>query len=88
MTGSEGTTLEFIVDDSLAGLRLDKCISEKFEDISRSHIAGLIRSGGVFVNSGIAKASLKVSEGDMIEFVLPNEALPDIVPQDIPLEIS
>ena len=84
---NNGTAVEFTVEAEYSGLRLDKCISEKYEDITRSHIAGIIRSGNVFVNSRKARASLKVSEGDLVEFILPNEALPDIVPQDIPLDI-
>ena len=78
---------EFVIDDSLSGLRLDKCISQKYEEITRSHITNLIREGKVKVNSAPAKASYKVSLSDRITFSLPDEALPDIVPQDIPLDI-
>ncbi len=87
MLQGEGTPVEFTVEEGLEGLRLDKCIAVSCEGITRSHIAGLIRDGKVFVNSKSARASLRVHEGDLIEFVLPNEALPDIVAEDIPLDI-
>ena len=78
---------EFAVDSDLSGQRLDKCISLKYPEISRSHIAKVIKDGGVSVDSKPVKASFKVSEGNFIEFDLPLEAMPDILPQDIPLDI-
>lgn len=78
---------EFTVDETLDGERLDKCISLKYEDITRSHIAGIIRDGRVKVNSKPAKASFKVSTGDNVEFSLPLEALPEVKPQNIPIDI-
>ncbi len=79
--------LSFTVPEELSGLRLDKGIAEYYEEISRSRIAGLIKDGGVSVNGKTAKASYSLEEGDSIYFALPESEIPDIEPEDIPLDI-
>ena len=39
----ESKSLSFETSDELSGLRLDKAISEQYEEISRSRIAGIIK---------------------------------------------
>lgn len=84
---SEAGDLSFVVTDELEGLRLDKGIAEYYEDISRSRINGLIKDGGVRVNGSTAKASYRLEAGDKVEFTLPDAGIPDILPEDIPLDI-
>ncbi|MBQ7583969.1 MAG: RluA family pseudouridine synthase [Lachnospiraceae bacterium] len=79
--------LSFTVSDEYAGYRLDKGISEYYEDISRSRIAALIKEGGVTVNGSRMKPSYMLEDGDEVSFALPDSELPDIVPEDIPLDI-
>ena len=83
----ESKCLKFYVSDELAGLRLDKGISEQYEDISRSRIAGIIKEGGVSVGDKVMKASYILKAGDNVEFSLPASEIPDILPEDIPIEI-
>ena len=83
----ENKCLKFYVSDELAGLRLDKGISEQYEDISRSRIAGIIKEGGVSVGDKVMKASYILKAGDNVEFSLPASEIPDILPEDIPIEI-
>ncbi len=70
-----------------SGKRLDKVLSLRFPELSRSFLQKLAEEGGVFVNSLPAKKSLKLSEGDEIRILVPEPELPEAVPEDIPLDI-
>ena len=59
--------LKLTADISHSGMRLDSFLSGSYEELSRSYIQKLIRSGAVFVNGKPAKASLNVKVGDVIE---------------------
>ncbi len=84
---SDPLHLEFTCDEALAGERLDKGISLRYPDISRSHISNLIRSCAVTLNAASPKPSSRLSAGDLVVIDLPEEAVPDIVAEDIPLDI-
>ena len=84
---SEIQSLSFTVAEELEGQRLDKGISEFYEDISRSRINGLIKEGGVLVDGRSAKASYRLEAGDEVSFSLPSAEIPDIEPEDIPIDI-
>ncbi len=77
----------FMCQDDVIDTRIDRCIADVYEDMSRSYIQKLIKDGLVFVNDKAVKASYRVSEGDMISFSAPEAVLPDIEPEDIPLDI-
>ena len=78
---------EFVVTDEYEGLRIDKLISELMDSFSRSYIKKLIDDDKVKCNGKDIKASYIVSEGDRIELEIPPLQVPEIVPQDIPLDI-
>lgn len=78
---------EIFVTEELAGDRIDKFLSEQCEELSRSFLQRIIKSGGVSVSGKPVKASFKVSEGDFISFDVPDAATPEILPENIPLEI-
>ena len=79
---------EFTVTDEYAGERIDKCISEMYEDFSRSYIQKLIKDKLVFVGeSKSVKGSYVLKEGDFIYFDTPDSVIPDILPEDIPIDI-
>ena len=59
---------EIFITEELAGDRIDKFLSEQCEELSRSFIQKLLKSGEVFVGQKPVKASYKVSEGDVITF--------------------
>lgn len=79
--------LEFVVTDEYEGLRIDKLISELVDSLSRSFIKKLIDDDKVTCNDKKVKASYQVSEGDKIELEIPPLQIPEIVPEDIPLDI-
>lgn len=78
---------EIFITEELAGDRIDKFLSEQCEELSRSFIQKLLKSGEVFVGTKAVKASYKVSEGDVITFEVPEAVEPEILPEDIPLDI-
>lgn len=68
-------------------IRLDKFLTEKLPEMSRSHIQKLIRDGNVTVNEKTVKANYKVSLGEIVEIDIPEPECLDIVPENIPLDI-
>ena len=86
---------EFTVTDEYAGERIDKCISELYEDFSRSYIQKLIKDNLVNVSpnkencelSKSVKGSYILKEGNFVFFDTKESIIPDIVPEDIPLDI-
>ena len=77
-----------ICDDTLADLRIDRYLAESCEELSRSYIQKLIKDEQVSVNGKVVKASFKVSEGEEIRFIVPDNTVPDILPENIPLDIA
>ncbi len=75
------------VDSAYAGERIDKYLAEVMNDYSRSFLQKQLKDGNVSVNEKTAKASLKVAEGDEVRIFIPENKEPDIVPEDIPLDI-
>lgn len=67
--------------------RLDKCLALLTDSLSRSYIQKMILEGNVKVNGIAAKASYKVKQEDLIEFELPTAVEPEILPENIPLDI-
>ena len=79
--------ISIVCDGFTDGLRIDKFLSENCEELSRSYIQKLIAQGLVTVDGKPVKASFKVSDGDEIAFTVPDNTVPDILPEDIPLDI-
>ena len=75
------------VDSAYAGERIDKYLAEVMNDYSRSFLQKQLKDGNVSVNEKTAKASLKVAEDDEVRIFIPENKEPDIVPEDIPLDI-
>ena len=75
----------FIADKS--GVRLDKYVSEKYPELSRTRAQKLITDGYITVNNGVAKARLKLSAGDKVDIVVPPAPPSPLLPEDIPINI-
>lgn len=80
-------SFDFVVTDEYEGLRIDKLISELIDNLSRTYIKKLIDDKKVFCNGKNVKASFTVSEGDSIIMEIPPVEVPQIKPEDIPLDI-
>lgn len=85
-----GAHMNEIVFDILPEMedeRIDKCISNYMENLSRSYIQKIIKDGNVYVNDTIVKANYRVRVDDRVKFIVPDSVEPDIPAQDIPLDI-
>jgi len=76
---------KFIADKS--GVRLDKYVSERCSELSRTQTQKIISSGYIKVNDCVAKASLSLSVGDRIRVIIPPTAPTPLSPEAIPLSI-
>ncbi len=75
------------VDESGAGSRLDKFLSERLSGLTRSHIQKLIGDKNVLVGGEGAKANLKLKCGDEISIDVPEPSEPEILAENIPLDV-
>ncbi len=79
-------TIEFQVELE-DGERIDKFLSNEMSEYSRSYIQKLIKDGHVKVNNKAVKANYKLTYDELICVEIPDLIEPDIVPENIPLEI-
>ena len=87
---SESNFEEEISLDSEAldkGTRIDKYISLKLNQFSRSRIQKSIEEGNILVNGNPVKANYKLKGNESILIRIPKLVEPEIVAQDIPLDI-
>lgn len=84
---SEQYLIYKITEEIDVGKRIDKYLSEKLTDWSRSTIQKHIRDGNVTVNLKIVKSGYKTCLGDSIELYMKPPTEPDILPENIPLDV-
>lgn len=77
----------WFVDTDANNMRIDRFISERMADTSRSYIQKLIKDELVTVDSKVVKSNYKVKEGEWVEIVLPGPVSLDIEAENIPLDI-
>ena len=75
------------VDQENEGQRLDKLVATEYPELSRTYIQKLVASGQVLVNNKKVKSSCCVADGDAVLLIVPDTTVPDILPEDIPLDI-
>lgn len=80
-------TLDFIVEAGEESVRIDRYLAEHCADFSRSYLQKLLKDQAVSVNGKPVKANYKTQEGDRILLEVPDLREPDILPEDIPLDI-
>ena len=78
---------KFIVGIERSGERIDKFVSTLYPDISRTHIQKLISSGDVTVKEKTVKSNYKISAKEEIFVRIPEAIEPEILPENIPLDI-
>jgi 23S rRNA pseudouridine1911/1915/1917 synthase len=79
----------FVVDKGQGTIRIDKFITERIPNISRSKIQNAIAANSILVNEKPIKANYKIRPLDIITIVLnvpPNEY--DVKPENISLDIK
>ncbi len=69
------------------GGRLDKYLSDRFPDLSRSLARRLIDAGQVSVNGEPARASYRVRRRDLVIVRLPSQEAPTLEAEPLPLQV-
>ncbi len=69
------------------GTRLDKYVSERCPELTRTRTQKLIGDGYIKVNDRVAKAGLKLNVGDRLTINLPPATPSSLLPEAIPLNI-
>lgn len=75
------------VPAEMPAVRLDVFLSDRIDDITRSRIKQLIDDGSVLLNGCKTKSGTKVKCGDSVDVIVPELKEPEILPEDIPLDI-
>lgn len=78
---------ELTVQAEGEGTRIDRFLAEALPEFSRSYLQKLLKDGQIAVNGSPAKSNYRIHSGDRIEFALPREQEPEILPENIPLDI-
>ncbi|MDD5952823.1 MAG: RluA family pseudouridine synthase [Oscillospiraceae bacterium] len=69
------------------GIRLDKLLSEKLPDCTRSAVQHWMEQGRITKNGKVLRKSGKSSPGDVLTIEIPPPELLDVTPENIPLDI-
>ena len=75
------------VEPEYNGQRIDKFLSETLPEYSRSFIQKVVKDGGVLVDEKCVKSNYKLSTGQILKLNVPELVEPDIIPEDIALDI-
>lgn len=79
--------IHLVVDQNESQERIDKFLSEELDGYSRSFIQKIIKDGQVLVNGNVVKSNYKVNTSDSLSITIPELVEPEIVAEDIPLDI-
>ena len=78
---------EFTAEAEDAGKRIDRYLAECLQEFSRSYLQKLLKEGRVTADGTPAKANYRIRGGENILVDVPAEQEPEILPENIPLEI-
>jgi 23S rRNA pseudouridine1911/1915/1917 synthase len=78
---------QFTVEAAAEGERLDRFLTARCPDFSRSQIQNALQDGRVTVNDRVRTKGHRLREGDRVGFVPPPPPATAALPQDIPLDV-
>lgn len=79
--------IELIAEQTQIGERIDKYLAEQLPVFSRSFLQKILKDGQVSVNGKSVKANYKLRENDAINFLIPENQEPDIIPEALDVEV-
>lgn len=80
--------LKFSAEEKFIGKRLDIFLQSMLEEMSRAGVQKLIEDGLVKVNGkDIKKAGTKLKGNEIVEVKIPEEEIPELKPENIPIDI-
>jgi 23S rRNA pseudouridine1911/1915/1917 synthase len=71
----------------LDGIRIDRYLTDRNEDLSRSYLQKILKDGGVQINGKVVKSNYKVAAGDVIELTVPEAVELEIEAEEMDLDI-
>lgn len=74
-------------DSASAGFRIDKYLSLELPALSRSYIQKLVKDGLVLAGGTAVKSNYKLTGRERIQITIPEAEEPDILPEEMPLDI-
>lgn len=77
----------YVVGPEGSGQRLDRYLSEREPELSRSYLQKLIREGRVLADDKPVKAGTKLTQGMRLLLAVPEAKELEILPEDLPLEV-
>lgn len=77
----------YTITDKDKGMRLDKYLASQNNELSRSYIQDLIKSGDIQVNNNNAKNSYSIRSGDYITLNIPEPEEMKLKPKEMELDI-
>lgn len=78
----------FVADKGQMPMRLDKFVTMRIENATRTKVQKGIEMGTVLVNDRIIKSNYQIKPGDIVTVVLPNPPRnPELIAEDIPIDI-
>lgn len=78
----------FLADPGQSLLRIDKFLSDRMENTSRTRIQNAANAGCILVNENPVKPNYKIKPGDIVQVVLPTPPREiELIPENIPLNI-
>ncbi|WP_082197933.1 RluA family pseudouridine synthase [Bacillus sp. FJAT-26390] len=81
--------LEWVAEAEQSGERVDKFVTDSIDDaaVSRTQVQEWIKAGAVLVDGKVAKANVKVMEGNQVVLTIPEPEEAAIIAENIPLEV-
>lgn len=83
----ENKTYSFVVNQDFNKARLDMFLSQQLPQLTRSAIKTAIEKNKVFVNNKNVKSGERLKVGDNVVFNYEPKPVPNLTPQDLPIEI-
>ncbi|MDY3919384.1 MAG: RluA family pseudouridine synthase [Candidatus Limivivens sp.] len=77
----------FETETEARGQRIDKYLSDLLPDLSRSYLQKLLKDALVLADGKAVKANYKLTGDEELAVTIPDAQEPDILPEDIPLDI-
>jgi len=78
----------FVADKGQMPMRLDKFVTMRIENATRTKVQKGIEMGTVLVNDRVIKSNYQIKPGDVVTVVLPNPPRnPELIAEDIPIDI-
>ncbi len=79
---------KIIVDPGQSLMRVDKFLTNRLENVSRSKIQSAAKAGSILVNEKSVKSNHRIHPNDVISVVLPTPVREfEVIPENIPLDI-